>query len=153
MSRSSTLVLFAAAAIAAGATAIGYSQSVYNRRRSHLEKQVDSFISPAVDSAKQDRDDDDDDVDVDHPASLGLGFDEDLIQEFLARNYAFFGAESMSAIRKATVVVVGCGGVGSWAALMLLRRYLPVSGGESNQIIIFFGSHRVHHIISHAVFH
>lgn len=141
MSRSSTLALLAAAAIAAGATVIGYSQSVYNRRRSHLEKLVDSS---AVDSAKQDHDDDD--VDVDRPASFGRGFDEDLIQEFLARNYAFFGVESMSAIRKATVVVVGCGGVGSWAALMLLRRYLPVSSlilGDQIKLLLFFHQHHM----------
>jgi tRNA A37 threonylcarbamoyladenosine dehydratase len=28
----------------------------------------------------------------------------------------------MAAVRKSYVVVVGCGGVGSWCALMLLRR-------------------------------
>ncbi|KAJ7756221.1 ubiquitin-protein ligase molybdopterin-converting factor [Mycena metata] len=51
----------------------------------------------------------------------GLAYDEDLIQEQLARNYAFFGDEAMAKIRKGTVVVVGCGGVGSWAAVMLVR--------------------------------
>jgi hypothetical protein len=48
-------------------------------------------------------------------------YDEDLIREQLARNYAFFGEEGMQRIRQATVVVVGCGGVGSWAAVMLVR--------------------------------
>ncbi|KAJ7059275.1 ubiquitin-protein ligase molybdopterin-converting factor [Mycena amicta] len=48
-------------------------------------------------------------------------YDEELIKEQLARNYAFFGEESMARIRKARVVVVGCGGVGSWAAVMLVR--------------------------------
>ncbi|KAJ6618690.1 hypothetical protein B0H10DRAFT_2189366 [Mycena sp. CBHHK59/15] len=52
---------------------------------------------------------------------LGLPYDEDLIKEQLARNYAFFGDEAMAKIRKGTVVVVGCGGVGSWAAVMLVR--------------------------------
>lgn len=47
--------------------------------------------------------------------------DEDLIREQLARNYAFFGEEGMKKIREARVVVVGCGGVGSWAAMMLAR--------------------------------
>jgi tRNA threonylcarbamoyladenosine dehydratase len=46
---------------------------------------------------------------------------EELIREQLARNYTFFGAEGMKKIRRATVVVVGCGGVGSWAAVMLVR--------------------------------
>ncbi|KAF9224871.1 hypothetical protein BS17DRAFT_801670 [Gyrodon lividus] len=49
------------------------------------------------------------------------GYDEDLIKEQLARNYAFFGDESMARVRAGSVVVVGCGGVGSWAAVMLVR--------------------------------
>lgn len=53
-----------------------------------------------------------------------LGYDEELVREQLARNYAFFGDEGMSQIRKGTVVVVGCGGVGSWAAVMLVRSYV-----------------------------
>ncbi|KAJ7210837.1 ubiquitin-protein ligase molybdopterin-converting factor [Mycena pura] len=50
-----------------------------------------------------------------------LVYDEDLIREQLARNYAFFGEVAMAKIRKARVVVVGCGGVGSCAAVMLAR--------------------------------
>ncbi|KAJ7911833.1 ubiquitin-protein ligase molybdopterin-converting factor [Mycena leptocephala] len=50
-----------------------------------------------------------------------VSYDEDLIQEQLARNYAFFGDEAMAKIRNSTVVIVGCGGVGSWAAVMLVR--------------------------------
>ena len=53
-----------------------------------------------------------------------LKYDEDLINEQLARNYAFFGEEAMSKIRRGNVVVVGCGGVGSWAAVMLVRSYV-----------------------------
>jgi tRNA A37 threonylcarbamoyladenosine dehydratase len=48
-------------------------------------------------------------------------YDEGLIREQLARNYAFFGDEAMSRVRGGHVVVVGCGGVGSYAALMLAR--------------------------------
>ncbi|ORX37153.1 hypothetical protein BD324DRAFT_579869 [Kockovaella imperatae] len=48
-------------------------------------------------------------------------FDEGLIREQLTRNYNFLGEESMEKVRNSYVVVVGCGGVGSWAALMLLR--------------------------------
>lgn len=51
----------------------------------------------------------------------GSFYDEGLIKEQLARNYAFFGEEGMKKIRGGTVVVVGCGGVGSWAAVMLVR--------------------------------
>ncbi|KAK4689017.1 tRNA threonylcarbamoyladenosine dehydratase, partial [Tremellales sp. Uapishka_1] len=48
-------------------------------------------------------------------------FDEGLIREQLTRNYNFLGEESMAKVRESYVVVVGCGGVGSWAATMLLR--------------------------------
>lgn len=58
-------------------------------------------------------------------ASKGApNYDEDLIKEQLARNYAFFGDEGMAKIRKGTVVIVGCGGVGSWAAVMLVRSFV-----------------------------
>ncbi|CDZ96807.1 ubiquitin-protein ligase molybdopterin-converting factor [Phaffia rhodozyma] len=48
-------------------------------------------------------------------------FSEELIREQLARNYVFLGDEAMVKVRNSYVVIVGCGGVGSWAALMLLR--------------------------------
>lgn len=51
-------------------------------------------------------------------------YDEDLVREQLARNYAFFGEEGMNKIRGASVAVIGCGGVGSWAAVMLARSYV-----------------------------
>ncbi|KIJ50617.1 hypothetical protein M422DRAFT_204191 [Sphaerobolus stellatus SS14] len=50
-----------------------------------------------------------------------MSYDESLIREQLARNYAFFGEEGMAKIRGGFVVVVGCGGVGSHAAMMLAR--------------------------------
>ncbi|KAL1916916.1 uncharacterized protein VTP21DRAFT_5113 [Calcarisporiella thermophila] len=46
---------------------------------------------------------------------------EDLIREQLSRNISFLGEEGMQKLRGAFVVVVGAGGVGSWAALMLAR--------------------------------
>lgn len=54
------------------------------------------------------------------PALSGY-YSEELIREQLARNYAFFGDDGMARIRRGKVVVVGCGGVGSWAAVMLVR--------------------------------
>ena len=54
-----------------------------------------------------------------------LEYDEELVREQLARNYAFFGDDGMAKIRAGNVVVVGCGGVGSWAAVMLVRSYVP----------------------------
>ncbi|SRR6266702_2740432 len=46
---------------------------------------------------------------------------EHLVREQLARNYAFLGEEGVARVRSASVVIVGCGGVGSWAAVMLAR--------------------------------
>ncbi|KAH3678212.1 hypothetical protein WICMUC_001641 [Wickerhamomyces mucosus] len=48
-------------------------------------------------------------------------YDETLIQEQLARNYAFLGDEGMKKVRDQFVVVVGAGGVGSWVCTMLVR--------------------------------
>jgi tRNA threonylcarbamoyladenosine dehydratase len=46
---------------------------------------------------------------------------ETIIREQLARNYAFFGEEGMAKIRGSRVTVIGCGGVGSWTSVMLVR--------------------------------
>jgi hypothetical protein len=48
-------------------------------------------------------------------------YDEELVLEQLARNRAFFGDDGLSKIRGSFVIVVGAGGVGSWAATMLAR--------------------------------
>lgn len=54
-------------------------------------------------------------------ARQGSDMSEELIQEQLSRNYLFFGEEGMQKIRGSFVVVVGVGGVGSWATTMLVR--------------------------------
>jgi hypothetical protein len=46
---------------------------------------------------------------------------EELVREQLARNYAFLREDGVSRVRAASVVIVGCGGVGSWTAVMLTR--------------------------------
>jgi hypothetical protein len=46
---------------------------------------------------------------------------EELVREQLARNYAFLGEKGVECVRRSSVVVVGCGGVGSWTAVMLAR--------------------------------
>ncbi|KAH8112931.1 ubiquitin-protein ligase molybdopterin-converting factor [Phellopilus nigrolimitatus] len=46
---------------------------------------------------------------------------EELFREQLARCYALFKEDGMERVRSAKVAVVGCGGVGSWAAVMLVR--------------------------------
>ncbi|KAG9126193.1 hypothetical protein FRC07_004518 [Ceratobasidium sp. 392] len=55
------------------------------------------------------------------PQLSSNNFDETIVREMLARNYAFLGEDSMSKVRSGRVVIVGCGGVGSWAAVMLMR--------------------------------
>ncbi|KAG0292468.1 hypothetical protein BGZ96_004098 [Linnemannia gamsii] len=51
----------------------------------------------------------------------GLQVDEELVREQLARNIAFLGEEGVDKLRKSFVIIVGAGGVGSWAASMLIR--------------------------------
>lgn len=48
-------------------------------------------------------------------------FPKELINEQLARNRAFLGEDAMDKIQNSYVIVVGAGGVGSWAATMLVR--------------------------------
>ncbi|CAE6409620.1 unnamed protein product [Rhizoctonia solani] len=60
-------------------------------------------------------------LDASRPDVTSRRYDETIVKEMLARNYAFFGEEAMNRVRGGRVVVVGCGGVGSWAAVMLMR--------------------------------
>lgn len=48
-------------------------------------------------------------------------YSEELIQEQLARNYAFLSEQGMDNVRNQRIVIVGAGGVGSWVATMLTR--------------------------------
>jgi tRNA threonylcarbamoyladenosine dehydratase len=70
--------------------------------------------------------------DVAEERKVGMrdAYDEELVLEQLARNRAFFGDEGLTKIRKGFVIVVGAGGVGSWAATMLAR-----SGVGSTQTV------------------
>lgn len=71
--------------------------------------------------------------------------DEELVREQLARNYAFLGEEGMAKIRGMNVVVVGCGGVGSWVCTMLIR------SGVSTMRIIDFDQVSLSSLNRHAV--
>jgi hypothetical protein len=74
----------------------------------------------------------------------GLGIEDDskgaeqteenevLIKEQLSRNLAFLGEEGLDKVRNSFVIIVGCGGVGSWAGLMLAR-----SGVQKIRVIDF----------------
>ncbi|KAJ1984761.1 hypothetical protein H4R34_000449 [Dimargaris verticillata] len=57
---------------------------------------------------------------------------EFIIREQLSRNTAFLGEDGMQRLRGAYVVVVGAGGVGSWATTMLAR-----TGVENIRVIDF----------------
>ncbi|PKK74300.1 hypothetical protein RhiirC2_839869 [Rhizophagus irregularis] len=77
--------------------------------------------------------------------ALGATFDESLIKEQLARNIAFLGEEGVEKLRKSFVIIVGIGGVGSWAALMLIR------SGVSHIRIIDFDQVTLSSLNRHAV--
>jgi hypothetical protein len=44
---------------------------------------------------------------------------EELVRKQLARNYAFLGDADVACVRTTSVIIVSCGGVGSWVAVML----------------------------------
>ncbi|KZP17386.1 hypothetical protein FIBSPDRAFT_793232 [Athelia psychrophila] len=110
-----------------------YSSYTKRQKRRTLDREIRDSIS----ALNEDRDEAPSPLDVydelgqsrrnvfqeKEPASVpnGAVYDEELIREQLARNYTFFGEEGMRKIRGGRVVVVGCGGVGSWAAVMLVR--------------------------------
>ncbi|KAJ7160066.1 ubiquitin-protein ligase molybdopterin-converting factor, partial [Mycena filopes] len=114
-----------ATAVAATATTAGlislYTTFSKRSRRKDLNQDILRSISSAGPAGKLPLDGSKNPTEGTSTPTSGLAYDEDLIREQLARNYAFFGEDSMAKIRKGTVVVVGCGGVGSWAAVMLVR--------------------------------
>ena len=100
--------------------------NVYTRRerRRNLNRDVLKAITSQDNSPNQRLQPKDDEPPEELFLRIGAsahGHDEELIREQLARCYAFFGDEGMARIRNKSVVVVGCGGVGSWAAVMLVR--------------------------------
>lgn len=70
---------------------------------------------------------------------------EELIREQLARNYAFLTEEGMEKVRNQRIVIVGCGGVGSWVVTMLVR------SGVSHIRIIDFDQVLLSSLNRHAV--
>lgn len=101
-------LVLAAVTASLGTVALLSAHSTYRRRvrRKELDKEVLDALA-----AK----------DLNAHNVPSVAYDEGLVREQLARNYAFFGEESMAKLRKGSVVIVGCGGVGSWAAVMLAR--------------------------------
>ncbi|KAF8635658.1 hypothetical protein AX15_000289 [Amanita polypyramis BW_CC] len=114
-SQKAQLVLVAiAASLTTAALIAAHSTYIKRVRRKELGEEVLKAVA-AKDSALKNY------VTDEAHEILSTEYDEGLIREQLARNYAFFGEEAMAKIRKGSVVIVGCGGVGSWAAVMLVR--------------------------------
>ncbi|THV02177.1 hypothetical protein K435DRAFT_749662 [Dendrothele bispora CBS 962.96] len=125
-SHQTQLILTALAASAATAAVISaYTSYSRTTRRQELNEDVlRSIHAKGSNFNFQNRLDKDQNAseDIELPSLKDThDYDESLIREQLARNYAFFGEEGMTKVRKGSVVVVGCGGVGSWAAVMLVR--------------------------------
>ncbi|PIA18986.1 hypothetical protein COEREDRAFT_79504 [Coemansia reversa NRRL 1564] len=128
--------LVATALVASAATASvmwGARRSRRRRRARDLKREtLDSLLFDSdYDTLSDSGSGNNEAVDKHTPVALTPN-EESLFQEQLARHYAFFGQEGMARLRDSFVVVVGAGGVGSWAAMMLLR-----SGVQRIRIIDF----------------
>ena len=84
--------------------------------------QINSFggASPSTPQGSPQEQEDERSIALARRARLG-DYDEDLILEQLARNRVFLTDEGLAKLRKAFVIVVGCGGVGSHATAALAR--------------------------------
>ncbi|KAF9304298.1 hypothetical protein BGZ74_001881 [Mortierella antarctica] len=130
-SQSTKMTLVAvAASFTTAAVLLGYQGSQRKRRVQQLKDDLRGFIPPPPAN-----------FDQLHNNNMGLPsaqkqvsqqtqspqddsvpqFDEELVREQLARNIAFLGEEGVEKLRNSFVIIVGAGGVGSWAASMLIR--------------------------------
>jgi hypothetical protein len=117
-----------AASLATAALLTSYNSLSRRKRRRYLEEDIkrslaehdpapsSGFLTPTTPTPSS----------SDYGTNLNGGYNvtEELIREQLARNYAFFGEEAMAKVRNSYVVIVGAGGVGSWASVMLARSYV-----------------------------
>ncbi|KAI0701849.1 ubiquitin-protein ligase molybdopterin-converting factor [Cytidiella melzeri] len=125
-------------AVAASVTTYGaltaYNAHTRRQQRRRLAKDVEESMN-----LKKDEDNakvllEDDTLPLKDPTALQdlTEFPDHIVREQLARVYSFFGDEGMQKVRGGKVAIVGCGGVGSWAAVMLAR-----SGVEYIRLIDF----------------
>ncbi|KAF7986082.1 hypothetical protein HWV62_41487 [Athelia sp. TMB] len=130
--RTQLIVTAAVASLTTLAVSSVYTSYIKRKKRQTLDREIHDSIS----ALNEDRDEEPAPIDGYEEltrnsrkirpqeqtiVSNGTVYDEELIREQLARNYTFFGEEGMKKIRCGKVVIVGCGGVGSWAAVMLVR--------------------------------
>ncbi|KAK3718531.1 hypothetical protein LTR37_005035 [Vermiconidia calcicola] len=85
----------------------------------HSVKKINEF-GGAVSEAGEDTSEAERSAALARRARLG-DYDEDLILEQLARNRVFLTDDGLAKLRKAFVIIVGCGGVGSHATAALAR--------------------------------
>lgn len=97
-----------------------YNAYIRRERRRNLDRDILRSIADQDESSKRRLIQKGDDL-------LDEQTEEEVTRERLARCYAFFGDEGMARVREKSVVVVGCGGVGSWVAVMLVRSYVPIT--------------------------
>ncbi|KAL7748988.1 hypothetical protein RI367_005637 [Sorochytrium milnesiophthora] len=113
----------AAVALASSALTALVMLAVHSRRKSDRRDQIKRLYHPRSTLSLKDRvhvEHEDTSINITPPSTADSDRDA-LVKEQLARNYAFLGDERMQHIRSAFVIVVGCGGVGSHAAHMLVR--------------------------------
>ncbi|KAM0791713.1 hypothetical protein ACM66B_003982 [Microbotryomycetes sp. NB124-2] len=137
-------VAIVSAAITTG-TLLGVQHGRRSRKRRNLRTAVEDYSIKHSSTLLKDGDDDDDEELTDFTKAPPVASSssatpttsnhestsssrrpkkptsEVIINEALARNYAFFGPQKMKTIRDSFVIVVGLGGVGSATATMLVR--------------------------------
>ncbi|KAF9985726.1 hypothetical protein BGZ65_010039 [Modicella reniformis] len=115
-----------AASVATTAVLLGYQGSQRKQRSRHLKNDLRSPPSRSTSTAQKLKQSEQQHYhnhhhDPIHFVGGKVQFDEELIQEQLARNIAFLGEEGVQRLRESFVIVVGSGSIGSWAASMLIK--------------------------------